>query len=287
MTYLLHSQQRIRTVSDQDLLIRLLQRGDDVSIIKGQLEIEPSSGRAVPEEWFRNERDVLIKQVSVLMGLDPLVYDGYSTGRYGQKQRYSGVTLQFVRLLSGEQSYIVFNANLDRAKSTKFGKKGTPLPSGRFRIGRKSAFYKFWLSTGLNIPPRLSSFHDYMGNLKDLIFSAQNCVGEKLDKETIAPLSISCTQLVKTLESMPENMMQTLSVHQPHNHQTSLADNGYSKTRMQSVSKQVSTAGESNRATRLSGNADIRGNVIPFESGSKKPQDQTLDEWLADYCKSK
>ena len=71
-----------------------------------------------------------------------LQYISYSTGLYGRKNA-GGVTLQLLCERTGEDYYVIFNADIKRKRNFKDKKAGTPLPKGRFSVGRKSAFYKF------------------------------------------------------------------------------------------------------------------------------------------------
>ena len=148
----------------------LLARGDTLAILGGKLVITSASGKPVPKEWLEANKEKLILEVLERIRLDAFVYDSYSTGRYG-KQNFCGVCLQFGSLLSNINPYVIFNAELDRVKDTSKGKKGSPLPTGQFRVGKRSSFYKFWAGLGLKTPQRLSSFHDYMGNLNNIVFT--------------------------------------------------------------------------------------------------------------------
>ena len=66
--------------------------------------------------------------------------------------------------------YTHFNVDLNRKRKSGKYKKGDPLPGNRFSVTPNHGFYKFWLKTGLAIPPRLSAFNDYMGKLKQFTF---------------------------------------------------------------------------------------------------------------------
>ena len=117
-----------------------------------------------------------------------LEYQGYTVGHYSN-HRYSGVTLQFIDVETGAQYYAIFNAELTYSrggtKSGKAYKKGDRLPDKQFRVSKNHALYKFWLSTGLKLPRRIASLHDYMGNLKALMFTADIAHGEKLKNDTL------------------------------------------------------------------------------------------------------
>ena len=49
------------------------------------------------------------------------------------------------------------------------------------------SFYRFWMRTGLKIPPRLTSFHDYMGKLRTLKFVGEVREGGKIVNKSLRP----------------------------------------------------------------------------------------------------
>ena len=260
----------------------LLARGDTLAILGGKLVITSASGKPVPKEWLEANKKKLILEVLERTQLDAFVYDSYSTGRYG-KQNFCGVCLQFISLLSDKNPYAIFNAELDRVKDTSKGKKGSPLPTGQFRVGKRSSFYKFWAGLGLKTPPRLSSFHDYMGNLKSIVFTARFSEDEKLEKQTIQALNLTHRQILAAFKTESNTDKQhTTSTQQPDKPNTSLP---YKNCRVGHDTydfQALSTTGDSNYGTRLQGSADTRGNVIPITTVNN-PEEQSTNEWLMDY----
>ena len=119
--------------------------------------------------------------------ITPLRYLEYSSGLYGPGM-HGGITLQFLQEDTGTQYYVIFNADVKRKRNTESHKAGTLLPKGRFSVGEKSAFYKFWLATGIAVPPRLSAFNDYIGKLKLLKYSAYVTSGKRLDAQSLKPI---------------------------------------------------------------------------------------------------
>lgn len=210
------------------LLQTLLSRGDRIAMEDGRLVISPRSGKAIPAQWLRDHQDALTRQIAKRLGIDAYRYNGYSTGRYGN-HKTGGVTLQFSNIITEQNAYAVFNAALTRARSTTFGKEGAPLPKGHFRTGKKSALYRFWLSTQLPLPRRLSAFHESMGSLGELVFTLKITEGERAAKDSIEPLNISYTE-VKTPTNKPNNVStnsqqnfnkgstRTLNKHSPQTH---------------------------------------------------------------------
>lgn len=173
------------------LLSTLLTRGDKLSIDNGRLIITPASGQAIPRSFLEQNEKKLITAICSLMAVPAYSYVSYSTGSYG-KSKSDGLTLQFANTLTGEMAYACFNASLKRIRTTRTGKKGAALPKGHFIVGERSFFYKLWIKAALPLPPSRSRFHDRMGNLKPVIFTAITRESERLDKQSITPVSISC-----------------------------------------------------------------------------------------------
>jgi hypothetical protein len=109
----------------------LLTRGDELEIVDGRLNIIAESGLPVPAEWLKLHEDKLVYELVSQMAIDVLVFESYSTGRYGV-ERNSGVNLQFINLLTGDSRYAVFNADLDCVKATKKGPIGSPCLAANF-----------------------------------------------------------------------------------------------------------------------------------------------------------
>lgn len=195
-----------------------------------------------------------------------LQYLSYSTGLYGPQKR-GGVTLQLLCERTGKDYYVIFNADIKRKRNVKGLKAGTLLPKGRFSVGRKSAFYKFWLSTGINIPPRLSAFNDYMGKLKGLSFLAEINSDNRLNACTLRLM----TNNPQTDDKQSSNKLQT-------------------KTSNSNVSQNlIATSGSKNITTYMN-NYDISKQVSTNTSNAYTPindvldvKEQTNKEWLNDY----
>ncbi len=269
------------------LLQRLLSRGDRVEIIQGRLHIESASGNAVPSVWLEKYRQELELEIVKRLRLFALRYDSYSTGHYG-RQRYAGVTLQFCSLTTHQSHYAIFNADLTRARNGKGVRAGSPLPKGNFRVGRKSQFFKFWLSTNLKVPKRLSVFYDYMGNLKSVILTAEASLGERLDARSLKPLEADYQTIAAALGlGDPPFNDQTSFEQIPNISQTNLPDKVVLNNSLPRELAAISTTGESSCGTRLKGTADTRERPLPINNTeNQKPikvEDQSVDEWLNAY----
>jgi hypothetical protein len=260
----------------------LLTRGDELEIVDGRLNIIAESGLPVTAEWLKLHEDKLVYELVSQMAIDVLVYERYSTGRYGA-ERNSGVNLQFINLLTDDSRYAVFNADLDRVKATKKGPIGSPLPNGQFRVGKRSRFCRFWLNANQPLPPRLSSFHDYMGNLKGTLFTGIVGKDERLYKQSIKLLNITYVQIAATFfpSVLPDNP-HTPSIHSPDKYHTTMPYNESMKRLMQRELEPIQTKGNCNYGTSPPGSAVGRGrSIVP--TTKKIPQDQTDEEWLKGY----
>lgn len=267
----------------ESLLERLLIKGDLVAIENGGLKLEPASGKPVPSEWLAHHQDQIITEILTRTGVDAFVFEDYSTGSYVAGQG-GGVTLQFTGLLTGSNPYVIFNANLKRSRKTKSGKKGSPLPKGQFHVGKRSHFYKFWKATGLRMPTRLSVFHDYMGNLKGLLFTGDFQKETRLNAETVRPLNITHAQTIAAFNdlNMPDNC-HTTSRQFPDNSQTRVPDKEIKQPPTQQGFQAISGAGKNKCGLSIQGGTDTRGNIIPLKKPYKNPKDQTVDEWSEHY----
>ncbi|MDO8402626.1 MAG: hypothetical protein Q7T27_03930 [Pseudomonas sp.] len=258
---------------------KLLARGDEISIQHGQLVIRPSSGMPVPQEWRDKYSPALLREILLTLGMDAYEYGGYSTGLYGH-HKAAGVTIQFPSFVGGMKTHAIFNANLNRDRTTKAGAKGSSLPKGHFRISPRSHLFQFWQSTGLSTPKRLSSFHDYLGNLRGILFAADMVAGRKnrLDTGSLRPLSITTAEVRKAFQ--PDNR-RTTTGQVTDNCRTMMPDKDSAPAQQnRGFQPKPSTCTESHVKTVIS-TCVYTAASVPDRS-RKQPAEQTEEEWLAD-----
>lgn len=267
--------------SAEMLLNQLLERGDAVRVEAGRLVIDPASGNPVPPEWLKKHERPLIIEAARLAGVDALEYLGYTAGNYGSSKA-GGVALQFRSLVDGGERYAIFNAHTKRARSTKHGKAGSPLPNGRFRIGKRSTFLKFWRTTPLREPKSLDAFSDYMGHLRGLVFTGTQTKGERLDASTLRPVWLTHRELT--------NQQQVASQLTGKSRVTTGFNPGKAWVRVpgkETAQNQKIRGLQPNQTT----GAKNHGNTVTRECGHtgkpSSPQEQTEDEWWADYDQEK
>lgn len=259
----------------ESLALKLLSRGDELSIVNGQLQIEPASGKQVPSEWVDAHARQLCREVLTLIGLDAFDYQSYSTGHYG-KTRSGGITIRFASVISGRPAYAIFNADLTRQRTTSAGKAGAALPKGQFRIGKRSHFYKFWLDTGLPFPRRLASLHDYMGRLRAILLTAQ-VSGDRINAGSLAPLNLSAAHFKAAV--MPDNS-RTIAGQVPNNSRTTEPDNEMSPALEERAFQPVPATCPDNYENKLTRRQVSKAMPsLPY----KPPSEQTVDDWLEDY----
>lgn len=246
----------------ENLLAKLRARGNLVAVDNGRLVVTPASGRPVPREWLERYGRRLLIEAATEANLLALEYLGFSVGNYGDHRR-GGVTLQFRSLATGQELYTIFNVNTRRHRTTKHGKAGDPLPKGRFSVGKRSAFYHFWQSTGFSAR-RLSEFHDCMGKLAGLTYTASIESGERLDAKTLRPLALI----------VPGNG-PTLSRQAPDNAPAQFPDKETSQRPQRCGFPSERTTGLQKCGNTVTRECGYTGSPVP-------PQLQTVEEWLAD-----
>ena len=259
---------------------KLLSRGDEISIELGQLVIRPSSGKDVPEEWLQKHKPALLREILHTLGIDAYEYGGYSTGKFGH-QKAPGVAMQLPSFVDGLDTHAIFNVELNRERTTKAGAKGSDLPKGHFRVGKRSHLYRFWQSTGLRTPKRLSSLHDYLGNLRDILFTADLVAGQtnRLDTASLRPLAIAFAEVRNAFQ--PDNC-QTIPGQAAGNCRTKVPDKDSAPPQQnQGLQRNQTTGAENHGKTVISTDVYTAANVST--QPIKRPQEQTVEEWLTDY----
>ncbi len=266
--------------TSRPLLTALIQSGSSISIEHGYIVIADQNGVGTAN-LKKDCSESLIKEILELLQIDAFVFLNHSTGVYEKK--YPGVTLQFISKNSGENFYAIFNSELTRERNTKFGCKGSRLPEGQFRVRERSAFCAFWRSTKLAFPPRLSSFHDYLGNLKNIFFTAKEVTGRenRLDAQSLRPLSVPAEVICRRL--LADNS-RTLSGQAPDSRQTSMPDKEPAESReLQAFQCGSATCANSREEAVIRVREYKRPLGTPCQH--KRPQDQTEEEWLADLSR--
>ena len=190
--------------------------------------------------------------------------DGYTTDKYGPKLA-DGITLQFIDDISGRVYFVVWNVHLKRQRASGKHLKGSPYPPNRFSVTKRMKFFKFWHYTcGLPIPSKgLTSFHDCMGKLKDIIFEAEILEGEKLDKDTIKPFA--------------SDIFPISSRQEPDKTPINVPDKHLEKSKADADFEEILTTCESNYGISNHGKKDTR---VPIHTSNTPYKD--ANDWLLD-----
>lgn len=296
-----------------ELLVRLINQGDAVSIENGRLNIVPKSGKKVPPQWLKTNREMLLRAILSAAGMDALAYVGFGTGVYHAKLA-PGVHLRYRWVLSGSDADVFFNACLVRKRTTRGGMKGDPLPDGHFRVGERSSFTKFWRRLDLAIPRSMSEFHDCMGRLKPVYLQAEMMSTGKVNKGSLRPLNVTADQLRQAVAS-PDRLQvseQGGTDNAPVTHRK-IADNlpvthrellpgrrspepqyprglqRKSGTGNPSAYEVSSVTGNDDgffvkdRENMVGGGADSARLRRSARGADVRPQEQSREEWLSDY----
>ncbi len=263
----------------QPMLNALIESGVSVSIKFGQINIVNQDGYKINELPHYLNQD-LFKEILELLQIDAFSYIGYSVGNYDNK--HPGLTLQFISVITGESYYVIFNIDITRLRTTKSGRKGQLLPAGHFRVGKRSLFYSFWLSTRLKFPARLSSFHDYLGNLRNLLLTAEEVPNRprRLDKQQLRPLRVPEEEIRTRLLA---DKSRTRAGQAPDNCQTSMPDKEIAESQQEQALQRISATCAQNHVKQV---IRVRGYEGPGACQHRRPQEQTDGEWLADLCTS-
>lgn len=272
-----------------ELLDSLLNRGDLVELVCGKLTIRPASGGKVPADWLDANSEYFALTLAARANKPLYKYLSYTVGSYGE-HKADGVTLRFINMETGEEAYVVFNADRTRSVTTTKGKAGGKLSGKQFKITKNMALYKFWLRAGLPEPENkyFSEFHRVMGRLKPVFFTMV-VNDDKADKNTIQALTIENIEQSISRGKAGEELGEEEGKSRGRNEGTGSNANprpervtGDSnrvadKLRNKLISKHVSKVPLQSITTPYSSNTDNN------EGGAAVAQNEGVDEWLRAY----
>jgi hypothetical protein len=273
----------------------LLTRGDYLAVEAGRLVITPKSGKPIPKAWAKQNTAALVAEIAKLVGVDVFEYRSYATGIYGER-KWGGLRLDYASLLTGSKCAAIFNVLLTRERARGKHKKGDPLPDKQFRVSKNHGFVALWNRLGLEPPRSLTEWHDHMGKLKPVYVVTSLNENGKLANDTIAHFEISLSGIENLIGKKSPDKFPIMSRYVPDNSPIRTPDKVTAQTQAPQglqenlgacanshiLSKQVSTCKES--LTSPLSNTYRELDDRPFVAEQKKlPQDQSVDEWLADY----
>ncbi|MGN0920312.1 MAG: hypothetical protein ACI4NJ_01150 [Cellvibrio sp.] len=196
-------------------------------------------------------------------------YVGYET--LHAKGKYAGIKLMFIDIRTKEYHCTFFNAKLTRTRDTKHGKAGEPLKDKQFQVGIKHTFYQFWVRNKFDLPKSFSKFHDHMGKLKRGFFKGEVQKDNLLDKRSlifVCALSDSQPVGIPTQDKLPVDP-PAIDVTAAATRYADLEDLPYQSTGLLVDSVELAVSERPTPATAV--------------TGVEAPQNQSVEEWLADY----
>lgn len=282
----------------------LLTKGHFLAVHNGQLRIDPKSGKSIQHDWFAHNSCRVMSELAQQLKSPIFSYSYYKTGNYNNG-RSPGVMIRFVDLLTGDEAFALFNADLKRKRTSNGRNAGEPLPDGKFCIGRRSALCLLWLKTGLPLPKRFSEWHKSMSKLQRIYFRAERGASGKLSNQSITPLSLSNAEIIHLFgDNLATSQRQASDKTATRNgdkeqRQGMVTRNGDKHVstghaikglgyNSKCVSKQVRVSESAGELSACVSNCVQRNNVmtcevVPLPPSNKIPEEQSNEEWLASY----
>lgn len=221
----------------------------------------------VPKNLLNAKKWLFKKYRYTIVLISHLNYLSYSTGSFGVG-KYDGICLQFICENTGSDYHVFFNAHIRRVRKVGNHQIGSILSKNRFRVGQRSAFFKFWISTSLPFPPRLTAFSDYMGNLKKLKFMGEISSANRIKAQSLKP--------------MYKNNIQTSSKQISNNFQT-IQTNKYVHE-YQAIKGLQRNLNEEEKYCVLSNQVQTNTSDASFlVDEAKRIENQSNEEWLSEY----
>ena len=129
------------------------------------------------------------------------------------------------------------------------------------------------------LPRRLSSFHDYMGKLKGLMFSCEFDVNtSRVENKKIPLLTITKDQLLAQLN--PTDNFRTTSKQHPDNSRTIVPDKEFHAPQLPQGIEPNQSACHSKYELSKQDNTNTSDVTAPLSTSNRSVEDQTADEWL-------
>ena len=261
-------------------IARIIERGNIIEMIQGNLVIRTKSGQPVPEYWLNQNRENLISDIAVITGRNAFIYHGYSLGQYGA-HKHDTLTLQFTNLNDMKDAFAAFNVSLKRQRAGRNNEpKGSPLPKGEFSPPKAGEFVRLWQRTGLKSynPSRLCR---YMGNLKGFVYTAAysttSKAKKKLANKSIDLLHVTYEELVAAMPTGRLNLAQEMP-----NSCLSPMPKEYSYSQVKQGLQEYSTTGAFDHGSRLQGSA-VNHSIGNAKRDLDRNNSDSVNNWLDEY----
>ena len=284
----------------------LINRGDVISITNGKLHITPKSGKPVPSDWLRIHQNTLLSQLSCVIEQPIYQFTQFKVGRYSN--RFDGLTMSFTDLKYNSDYYTIFNVSLDRKKG------GGRLKGKLFNPPTQGLLLKFWSRSNLPKPRRPSELYKKINMMKNYLWQGEVSEQNKIETQGLRLANITHQQILDGISggvsaaherqnsgvivSSNSGALSGQNIESPiggseltNNHiyqgvesslTTCVNNHGYNKPRIST------STGANNHDISKQGSAVVSSPIpLPIkqykEGNTRRPQDQTVDEWLDDY----
>ena len=244
-----------------DLLLALVERGDQISIEGGRLRVVPQSGKEVPAEWLKEYYWTLVEQVLRCTGRPGWRYDRFtrSSGGYNGG-RYPGITLHYIDVLTDEEVYLIFNAKVTKAASSELRAGKSFLPPER------GGFLKYWKRTVGVLPQgRRSKCCESMSSFKDIVVDLAPDYKGKARNKTAMALEISSSQIRDSLA----DYLRTNSEPNSNPARTNLTIHG--------IAEELAGTDLQRNPSTCADNYELS------KQDSELTRQESIEEWIQDY----
>ena len=244
-----------------ELLKRLVGRGDLVALEKGRIEITPKSGREVTNDWLKKHYWQLVKDILLCTGRQGYRYDRFSRSSDGYGNgKYPGVTLHYEAVLSEEEAYLIFNVEVQKRYSSQLRTGKSFLPPER------GEFIKYWKRAIGELPQgKRSKCWESMSRFKPIVVDLAPDYKGKARNKTALPIDISSDRIIERLAD------EIRTNRGPYSHDTR------TDTTNHGIAQELDTLGiEPNRTT-------CNFNYETSYQDNALTRQESTEGWLRDY----
>lgn len=265
------------------LIETLINRGYAIRIENGELSIANIKGELAPQDWLETKKIRILGEISTAIKTPLFLYSDYQVGKtIGQS--CERLDLNFLNCEDNEDIKLFFNVDARRGKTTNKGLKGSALPKGRFKVGKRSALAKLWHQLKLEQPRKACEYHNKLHLLKPLIFTGELSEHSdkgylKVEKKSISAACIEHPEIAKGVkllliaETVMHDFWRGTSIHmqdQPPSHSHYALDK---KTQAINGPSAINTPESRFTVSQVC----IKDILKP------NPSSETTEEWLAKY----
>ena len=263
----------------KNLLFDLIESGHIIAIENGKLVIQPSRFNQLGID-INSSKALLVSEIASVIGIPIFTFKYHTTGSFGVKRAFDGVTLHFTKLNDFSECYAIFNAELKRSRNSNKHKKGTRYPRGQFALKKHSKLVSTWLKLRLKPPTSLTRYHQHFGQLKSVFITGITDLNNKLSNDSIELVNISFNELQgiyhkHSYSAHSEHIIHSQNEHSVH---TILSHN--------ETNDGLMDKGFKNNLGTCSDGCVIKNQVIKNDDSRLKvmgTNNTEVEEWLSSY----